>query len=96
MAWSSEIRLTLNQLSKKILKFIASEILDNRLITFEDKKEQCYLYILDIIDTKLLSLETTSQQFKRSAPKNVCVVHFVNKGIDQIHMSNVFKSDEVV
>ena len=58
----NKIRLTLNQLSKKILKLIASEILDNSQITFEDKKEQCYLYILDIIHTKLPSVETTSQQ----------------------------------
>ena len=88
----NKIRLTLNQLSKKILKLIASEILDNSQIDFEDKKGQCYLYILDIIDTKLLSVETTSQQSKTSAPKNVCVVHFVNKGID---LSKVFKSDEI-
>ena len=55
---------------------IASEILDNSQITFEDKKEQCYLYILDIIDTKLLSVEETSQQSKISALKNVCVCPF--------------------
>ena len=37
-----------------------------------------------------------SQQSKTSAPKNVCVVYFVNKGIDQLHLSKVFKSDEII
>ena len=92
----NKIRLTLNQLLKKILKLIASEILDNSRIAFEDKKEQCCLQILDIIDNKLLSVETTSQQSKISAPKNICIVHFVNKGIDQLHLSKVFKSDAIV
>ena len=82
----NKIGLTLNQLSKKILKLIASEILDNSQKIFEAKKGKAYLYILVIIDTKLLSVETTSQQSKISAPKTVCVVHFVNKGIDQLHL----------
>ena len=33
---------------------------------------------------------------KKSAPKNVIVVDFVNKGLDDIHLSKIFRSEEVI
>ena len=54
------IRIILNNTKKTVLKEIAYTILnkdDN--FTFLDKRQQWYLYILDIIDTKFLNQQMT-------------------------------------
>ena len=54
------IRIILNNTKKSVLKDIAYTILnkdDN--FTFLDKRQQWYLYILDIIDTKFLNQQMT-------------------------------------
>ena len=92
----NNIRINLNRLSRKLLRLIASEILEPELFAFDANKEQCYLYILDIIDTKFVKNVCQTNSTNKSPPKNVCVVHFVNKGIDDIHLSSIFRSTVVI
>ena len=92
----NNIRIILNGLSKSLLRQIASEVLEPEIFATDSKKEQCYLYILDIIDTKFADKIINSNPVRRTAPKNVCVVHFVNKGMDDLHLSSIFKSKDVV
>ena len=91
----NNVRILLNKLSRKVLKLIASEILHPDLHATDPKKEQLYLYILDIIDTKLLPKSPPSTKTKEK-PKNVCVIHFVNKGIDHLHLPSIFKNPNIV
>ena len=52
-------RVILNKSKKKTLKQIAGEILyNNNKFDFDYKNEQYYLYILDIIDTKIFKPKT--------------------------------------
>ena len=93
----NNVRILLNKLSRKSLKSIASEILHPDLYAIDLDKEQLYLYILDIIDTKFLQRISKSNETKqRLKPKNVCVVHFVNKGIDHLHLPTIFRNPNIV
>ena len=89
----NEIRKILNLAKKKVLKEIASHIIERDSFTFYDNRFQWYDYILDIIDTKFLK---TSQIVKKIPPKNVITIKFVNKGLDEIHINNIFHSAEVI
>ncbi len=89
----NEIRKILNRIKKKVLKEIAFQIMERDTYTFIENRFQVYHYILDIIDSKFLKPEVTVQ--KKSAPKNVVVIEFVNKGLDDIHLSKIFRSTEV-
>ena len=60
---------------------------------FDEKHEQCYLYILDIIDTKLYKEPVKAV---KQARKNVCTVRFINNGIDDIRLSQIFNLPEVI
>ena len=60
---------------------------------FDEKHGQCYLYILYIIDTKLYK-ETVKAV--KQARKNVCTVRFINNGIDDIRLSQIFNLPEVI
>ena len=90
----NEIRKTLNLTSKKVLKEIAFHILECDSLPFFDTRFQVYYYVLDIIDTKLLKDQAPPP--KRKAPKNVVTIKFVNKGLDDIHVSKIFRSQEVI
>ena len=89
----NEVRKMLNRIKKKVLKEIAFHIMERDTFTFIENKFQVYHYILDIIDTKLLKPEVVVE--KKAAPKNVIVIDFVNKGLDDIHLSKIFRSQEV-
>ena len=89
-----EIRKILDRVKKKVLKEIAFQIMERETFTFYENRFQIYHYILDIIDTKLLKEETPVK--KRKAPKNVISIRFVNKGLDDIHLSKIFRSPEVI
>ena len=78
---------------KKVLKEIAFQIMENDSLPLFETRFQVYHYILEIIDTKLLKPETPPM--KRKAPKNVVTIKFVNKGLDDIHVSKIFSSQEV-
>ena len=64
------------------------------IFAVEESNEQLYLFILDMIDTKFYSKIQVPQP-RKTPPKNVCIVDFVNKGMDQIHLSKIFRSSEV-
>ena len=91
----NEIRKTLNITKKKVLKEIAFHIMerDSDSFTFYQNRFQIYHYVLDIIDTKLFKPPTPVQ--KKKAPKNVVTIRFVNKGLDHIHVSKIFRSAAV-
>ena len=61
--------------------------------TFYENHFQVYHYILDIIDTKLLKTFGTLETKK--IPKNIVTIRFVNKGLDHIHVSKIFRSPQV-
>ena len=87
-------RVLLNKLPGKLLKAIASEILHPSTFAQDEHKEQLYMFILDIIDTKFLSRVQVNETQKRS-PKNICVVKFANKGMDHIHLPTIVHSNDV-
>ena len=84
----------LNCAKKKVLKEIAFHIMERDTFIFLENRFQVYHYIMDIIDTKLFKPPLVVE--KKSAPKNVIVVDFVNKGLDDIHLSKIFRSKEVI
>ena len=89
------IRLILNMTRKKVLKQIASFILDNPPPE-NNKNTHIYAYILDIIDTKLYKPLGLNVTHKKSPPKNVCTVRFDNKGMEQIHLSKVINDKNII
>ena len=83
----------MNNTKKKVLKEIAFYIIERSKYDFDEKHEQCYLYILDVIDTKLYKEPVKAvKQFR----KNVCTVRFINNGIDDIRLSQIFNLPEVI
>ena len=88
-----EIRVILNNTKKKVLKEIAFHIMERDLYNFYESREQWYSYILDSIETKLYK---PLVKVIRKAPKHVCSVRFVNKGLDDIHLSKIFTSPDVI
>ena len=89
----NEIRKILNLVKKKVLKEIAFHILERDTFNFYENRFQWYHYILDIIDTKFLN---PSEIKRKPVPKNVIVINFVNKGLDDIHISKIFRSADVI
>ena len=77
------------------MKEIAFHIMerDSDSFTFYQNRFQIYHYVLDIIDTKLFKPTIPVQ--KKKAPKNVVTIRFVNKGLDNIHVSKIFRSAAV-
>jgi hypothetical protein len=90
----NRIRIILNKIKKKTLKDIAFHILNRTVYTFHPEREQWYLYILDIINTKFFKKSTLPA--KKSAPENVCTIKFVNKGIEKLNMSGIFRHTDVI
>ena len=90
----NEIRKLLNLAKKKVLKEIAFHILERDSFDFYENRFQWYHYILDIIDTKFL--KASPPVLKKSPSRNVVTITFVSKAIDDIHISKVFRSAEVV
>ena len=88
------IRKLLNQIKKKELKGIASTImLQPELLYKITTLHQCYEYILDIIDTKLFKVPIEKV---KNIPRNVCVVYYENKGLDDINLSKILNCQEVL
>ena len=85
----------LNLAKKKVLKEIAFSILERTgTYSFFEERFQWYDYILDIIDTKFW--KDPPEVKRKPAPKNVITINFVNKGIDDIRLNKILKSDEVI
>ena len=90
----NRIRILLNTTKKKSLKEIAFHILNRTVFTFHPEREQWYLYILDIIDTKCY--KQTPIPPKKSAPENVCTIKFVNKGIEKLNIPQIFRHSNII
>ena len=88
----NEVRKMLNLIKKNVLKEIAFQIMERDNFTFHENRFQMYDYILDMIETKFFKEETFK---KRKVTKNVITIRFVNKGIEDIHVSKIFRSPEV-
>ena len=85
--------LGLNNTKKRILKEITFHIMERSVYIFDEIHEQCYLYILDTIETNLYKEPVKKEKHIR---KNVCTIRFVNKGIDEIKVSQIFNLPEVI
>ena len=91
----NQIRIILNNTKKGLLKEIAYAIHNrDEGIQFLNNREQFYLYILDVIDTKFLKPE--NKENTKRVPKNVCVIDFVNKGVEDIHIGSIFRLPDVI
>ena len=88
------IRVLLDQAKKKTLKEIAFRIHNRSEIHLHEKRQQWYLYILDIIDTKLLQVEPEVP--KKKVPENICTIKFINKGMDLINLSELLRQQDVL
>ena len=89
----NHVRKLLDTAKKKVLKEIASYIIEEGCINIDDYR-QWYSYILDIIDTKLYR-EKKKNPTKKVA-KNICKLKFVNKGLEYLNLSKVLNSPEVI
>ena len=77
-----------------MLKNIADKIINYKEnLTNYETKEQWYLFVLDIIDTKIYKIPP--KQLPKVIPKNICVVFFTNKGMDDINLSKIFQNPEI-
>ena len=90
----NRIRILLNKAKKKVLKNIAFYILNRTNYTFYPEREQWYLYILDTINTKLF--KPTSTPPKKTAPENVCTIRFINKGMEEIKISEIMRHADTI
>ena len=90
----NRIRILLNTAKKKVLKEIAFYILNRTNYVFHAEREQWYLYIIDIIDTKLFKPSPVPP--KKSAPANVCTIRFVNKGMEEIKISQIIRHSDSI
>ena len=90
----NRIRILLNKAKKKVLKNIAFYILNRTNYTFYPEREQWYSYILDTINTKLF--KPTSNPPKKTAPENVCTIRFINKGMEEIKISEIMRHADTI
>ena len=89
------IRLILNMTRKKVLKQIASFILDNPPPE-NNRNIHIHAYILDMIDTKLYKPLGLNTNHKKLPPKNICTVRFDNKGMEHIRLSKIINDKNIV
>ena len=91
------IRKFLDTCKKKTLKEIAVSFRDKSVeLQYQNKFDQWYDYVLDIIDTKLFKPSYRSKNQTKKCPKNICTVDFCNKGIELINLNKIFKSKQSV
>ena len=89
------IRIMLNNTKKSLLRNIASHIMQSiNRAHFDVKMEPYFLYILDIIDTKLY--KRNFDKTKKHPPKYTCLVEFHNKGIEAIKLAAILKQPDVI
>ena len=93
---SNKIRILVNRLSKSLLFHIASEIIHPEAFAVDPPKEQIYLYVLDLIDTRFFGKVKAPERTEKRVPKNVCIIRFVNKVIDYLHLPSILKSKSVI
>ena len=86
--------MLLNRCKKKLLKEVAYSILERENFAYKEGREQWYLYVSDIIDT-LLWKEIAPLE-KKTHGKNPCIIHFINKGLNRLGLSKIFRLPDVV
>ena len=90
----NKIRILLDKTKKRILKEVAYTIMmENSEIKGYKDYHQWFEYILDSIDTKLY---TPNKPKEKKSPKIVCVVKYVNKGLDDINLRKIIKNTEIL
>ena len=82
-----------NNLKKKILKQIASEILQNGNMLHIKVNNLFYIYILDIIDTKTYKFK---QIASKKTHKHIWFVKFDNKTLEVIRLPKIFDHSDVI
>ena len=88
------LRILLNKIKKKTLKSIYKHIILEKASLFQfDIFHQWYDLVCDIIDCKLYKPPIIKKDKK--APKFVCVVDFINKGMDNIGLSKILNKQDV-
>ena len=90
----NNIRIILNSCKKKLLKEIAYNILERENFVYIESREQWYHYILDLIETRIWKAVTPPEKVSRR--QNPCIIHFVNKGLNKLGLSKIFRSEDVV
>ena len=91
----NQIRILLDKTKKKVLKEIAFAILQKSTeYTFYPERAQWYLFILDIIDTKLYKVEPPIP--KKKTPENILILKFINKGMEHINLSNILNAPDSI
>ena len=88
---ANSIRKHLDQLNKREVKKVISDIVDE-IPSCSDDRLRWYEYALDIINTK--KFKVTKEKEKR-APKFIFPMTFRNKGLDSIKLGNFFRLEEV-
>ena len=81
-------------MKKKTLKSIYEDIILEKESLFQyDIFHQWYDLICDVIDCKLYKPPIIKKA--KIAPKFVCVVKFINKGMDYISLSKIINKPEI-
>ena len=90
-----QIHVILNTVTKKTLKQLPAQILfrNNNSFDLQQNLDQYYIYMLDIIDSKLYRPKTSN---KKNPPKNICIINFQNKAIEYIKLSKILNKPEVI
>ena len=88
----NHVRKLLDTAKKKVLKEIASKIIDNAL-HLDDNRKQWYSFILDIIDTKLYK---EKKKDTKRVVKNILKLRFINKGLEHLNLNKILNSVDVI
>ena len=90
----NQIRKLINKTKKHILKKVASSIMISPEKIYKAREyQQWYKFILDSIDTKCYK---PTPEITKKIPKNVCVISYVNKGLDKINIQKIIRSQEII
>ena len=78
----------LNTVKKKMLKQLSARILyrNNNPYNLQQNIDQYYIYMFDIIDSKLYRSKTSK---KTPPPINICIINFQNKATEYIKLSKI-------
>ena len=82
-------------LKKKMLKQVAARSLyrNNNPSDLQQHLDQYYIYMTDIIDSKLYRPKTSN---KNAPPKNICIINFQNRAIEYIKVSQIVNKPEAI
>ena len=78
-----------------MLKQVAARSLyrNNNPSDLQQHLDQYYIYMIDIIDSKLYRPKTSN---KNAPPKNICIINFQNRAIEYIKVSQIVNKPEAI